>query len=275
MKKQERTDLSQLILSSDIATPDSFGPSLHEQIRRDISSNKQLVSSILGRTFMDASVADVNLSTELKPGPRGHQSLQIRSNLSKIFAISAQKEHEILTDLYSKIGNLNLELAKVSVFNALSAFDESDAYLLFGKLHGIIAPLNPRISQDALTRVLALTDIPLALECKRVDVQRLLQIRGSPECVEFRAWLSCVDQISDKDLFRLLTGFKARATYFLASAPGKAVRFAVNTGLGVLPGVSMVVPVVEGFVDTFLLEKLLPSSGILTFVKGSIPSVLV
>lgn len=275
LKVKDRKDLADLLMKIDISAPEGFGRALHKQISTDLSTNKPLLNASLQETLPGGLINNLNLEVQGTPGFQGHEAIRISSNLGQILKVTPEQEHDILANLYAKIGNLNLELAHIELYDAIPAFSESDAPLLFGKLHGLIAPQNPKITQDAFFRVLDFTSIPAALDSRRVDVRQLLSIRKTPECREFRSWLSSVDQINDADLQRMIIGVKARATAFLASTPGKAVRFAVNTGIGLIPGVSWIVPTIQGVVDTFLVDKLLPSSGILTFINRSIPSVFV
>jgi hypothetical protein len=123
-------------------------------------------------------------------------------------------------------------------------------------------------------RVLEMTGIPELLASGKIDIKKLLVIRESNECREFRAWLSNTDRFNDAELKKLLTGVRARAASFIASPSGKAVRLVVNAGLGLVPGYGTVTSLVEGAVDTFLLDKLLPSSGVLSFLSQSIPSII-
>jgi hypothetical protein len=47
----------------------------------------------------------------------------------------------------------------------------------------------------------------------------------------------------------------------------------VNAALGLIPGYGTAASIGEGALDMFLLEKMLPSSGVLTFLNHSMPSI--
>jgi hypothetical protein len=119
------------------------------------------------------------------------------------------------------------------------------------------------------------TDLPEFIESRRIDVAKLLEIRDTAECREFRYWLPTTDSIDDAKLKEIIGGFRARAASFIASGSGKAIRLAVNTGLGLIPGYGTLVAAGEGIVDAFLLDQMLPSSGVLSFLNNIAPSVFV
>jgi len=153
--------------------------------------------------------------------------------------------------------------------------------LIPSPLSGHLRPVQTRpstfpcvqFSRATSLRVLELTDIPNLLVVGRIDVESFLKIKDSNECQAFRSWLTTTDKINDEQLKRLITGFRARAASLIASPSGKTLRFAANAALGLIPGYGMAISLAEGVVDTFLLDKLLPSSGVLSFLNNAIPSV--
>jgi hypothetical protein len=57
------------------------------------------------------------------------------------------------------------------------------------------------------------------------------------------------------------------------SGPEKALRWAVGTGIGLLPGVGAIAGAITGLADTFLAEKVLPTRGALTFLGTQYRSI--
>jgi len=55
--------------------------------------------------------------------------------------------------------------------------------------------------------------------------------------------------------------------------PGRAVRLLTTTGIGAIPGVGLVAGFAASIVDAFLLEKVLPRSGVVAFLSDLYPSV--
>lgn len=60
----------------------------------------------------------------------------------------------------------------------------------------------------------------------------------------------------------------------LQRTTGKAVRFLVSTGPGMIPVIGAIAGGVIGALDTFLLDGLLKPSGAISFVSSSYPSLL-
>ena len=58
-----------------------------------------------------------------------------------------------------------------------------------------------------------------------------------------------------------------------ASIPGRAVRFIVTTAIGLLGIFGIVAGPVSGAIDSFLVDKVLPKSGVWTFVNRLYPSI--
>ena len=269
LKKAAREELADFVKTKDIHLPNLFAQDLHRQVRRDLSTNRELVRACLNRRFTNKNLSSVNLSLESV----GNDVIRIETNLGTVFGLSGEEEHAELQRLCDAIRTINHTLSNMHIYEAISAFHPDDASLLFGKLAGIVAPLNPGLTQKSFLRVVQLTDIPQLIASRRIDVNKLLEVRRSSECAEFRAWLSTTDDICDVELKRLIRGFRARVSSFVSSTPGKIVRLAVNSGLGLLPGFGTISSLAEGAVDMFLLEKLLPSSGVLTFLNHSVPSI--
>ena len=267
-----RAELSELVLKKVLTPRPNFGTDLLAQVRVDLRSNTQFVRSILVKKHPELAgkFDGLNLSLEeMSPGVQ-----RISTNLSDLLDISPEQEHAMLTTAVNAVTSLNQLIANMQQYNAISVFEDGDASLLFGKVAGVVAQYDPRIEETSFLRVLELTDIPQLIASGKVEVKKLLDARESSECREFRAWLTSVDQLDDKELKRLLTGVRARAATFIVSPVGKVTRLAVNAALGLIPGYGTVTAVAEGVLDNFLLEKLLPSSGALSFLSHSIPSII-
>ena len=250
----------------------SYGADLLEQVRQDLRKNTKLVEAVLVQRFPErvSNLPGFKITLEeISPGVQ-----RFNTNLRELLGTSSEEEHVMLSESVSAISTLNQKLADMTEYQAISTLEESDVPLLFGKIAGIMAPYNPRLEESSFLRVLEIAGIPHLLDSGRIDVQKLLEIRSSGECREFRAWLTSADQIDDAKLKSLLTGFRARAGSLIASPAGKLVRFAVNVGLGLIPGYGSATALAEGVVDNFLLDKMLPSPGVLSFLSKSVPSII-
>jgi hypothetical protein len=198
------------------------------------------------------------------------RTFRIISDIPKIFRISEQDTHEILNQAISAVGHINHRIAEMEAYSAITGFAESDASLLFGKLAGIIKPFNPRATEEQFGRVATILDFPELVPGKRVGVERLLAARESPELAEFRDWLSKLDDLSDDQIREMLGGIRNRLGFFIRGGAGKTMRLAATTVIGLI---NPIVGVAAGALDTFVLERVLPSSGVFAFLTKSYPSL--
>ena len=163
----------------------------------------------------------------------------------------------------------------MAAYSAITGFLESEASLLFGKVAGIIAPLNPSIPEMQFKRVIELVDIPDFKLGQRIDVEKLMAIRESAECRDFRAWLSTLENVSDGDIRNMVTGVRNKLSSLADSTTGKAIRLAVTTGIGLIPGYGTLIGLTAGAIDSFLVDRIFPRSGILAFLAEQYPSLFV
>lgn len=169
--------------------------------------------------------------------------------------------------------NLNQRLAEMQAYSALTGFLESEAPLLFGKLAGIISPQNPTPAEEQFKRVIEVADVPDFKPGQKIDVQKLMKIRDSAECRDFRKWLSTAENISDDETRTQATGMRNKLASLASSAGGKVVRLAATTVIGNIPLAGLVLGPVAGAVDSFVVDKVLPQSGIFAFLTDIYPSL--
>jgi hypothetical protein len=265
LSNAKREDLDQLVRSKLVRPSPSYGTNLLAQIRKDLTSNTDLLKNLLCNRNSHISSQNLSLIVHDLGGMQ-----RFESNLQTMLGITEEQEHQIFAEVLTGVSNLNQRIADMDEYSAISHFEEGEAPLLFGKIHTVVAQINPKFDEQAFLRVIAVTEIPELIANRRINVEELLKIRAADECREFRSWLSTTDRIDDAKLKHLLTGFRAKAASFIASNSGKTLRLAVNTALGFagpLPAL------IEGAADTFLLDKMLPSSGVLTFLNHSMPSI--
>jgi hypothetical protein len=268
LSNSRREVLGEMVSKKLLQQSTSYGNALLKQVKFDLLHNAELIKTLLLRQVNEL---DVNLLKVTVEDLGGIQRFE--TNLKTLLGVNAEREHDLLANAIKATANINQRLADMAECQAISNFEDSEAPILFGKIHGIVSQLNPSIIEKPFLRVITFTDIPQMLTTKKIDVDELLKIRASSECKDFKNWMASTDTIDDKKLKNLINGFKSKAASFISSKPGKTVRLGVNTGLGLIPTVGSMAALFEGVVDTFLLDKLLPSSGVLTFLNKSIPSV--
>ena len=271
LSNANRAELSELVTKRVLKPGSDYGPNLLAQIRIDLRSNSKLISAILAKEHAELRGKEITVNLEeLKPGVQ-----RITTNIQQLIGVNSDVEHAMLEKAIIGVSKLNQIIANMKEYNALTLLEEGDVDALFGKVEGVVAPYNPKLEEDKFLRVLEFTEIPDLLNTGKIDTAKLLEIRESTECREFRGWLSSTDQLDDAQLNKLINGLRARAGAFIATPKGKAIRLAVSAGLGLIPPPhGPVIALAEGALDMFLLEKLLPAPGPLSFLTRTVPSIL-
>jgi hypothetical protein len=126
-------------------------------------------------------------------------------------------------------------------------------------------------SERQFSRVIALKGLPVPeYGSSVIDVSKLLKIRDSDECRAFKDLLSRSEAMSDNELRERLSGLGRRIRQAVNSRVGKAFKFVVSNGLGI---VHPVAGVAFSAVDAFLIERLIPKDSVLSFLSESYPSL--
>jgi hypothetical protein len=265
-----RENLAEMVRSKLVKLSPTYGEELLKQVRKDLTLNLEFTKTILCHRNPNVSLKDLKFKVHDLGGRQ-----EFETNLQPMLGLDIDQEHALLEEVIKGISNLDQRIAEMAEYNAISHFEDSEAPLLFGKIHSLVAQLNPKHDEQAFLRVIEIAQMPKLIGSCRISVEKLLAIRATDECREFRNWLSTTDGIDDMELRRLLRGFRAKAASFISSTPGRALRFGVNAGLGLIPGYGTIAALGEGIVDTFLLEKMLPSAGVLTFLNHTMPSIFI
>ncbi|MGA8937631.1 MAG: hypothetical protein WB439_00560 [Acidobacteriaceae bacterium] len=269
LSNAHREQLSSFITQKLVRLSSLYSENLLAQVRKDLTTNMTLLKTVLVHKRPELNLGEITMKVHDLGGGRQ----RFETNLQDKLKITAEQEHALLAEVVTGTANINQRIATMAEYQAISEFEDTEAPLLFGKVHSVVQSINPKQDEHAFLRVIELTDIPKLISNRRIDVEMLMNIRNTGECREFRNWLSTTDHIEEDELKRLLMGFRAKAASFISSGPGKGVRFAVNTALGLIPGYGSAVAAGEGLVDTFLIDKILPSSGVISFLTNTVPSV--
>lgn len=199
----------------------------------------------------------------------------IVTNLTDELKLSADQAHEILKNSVCAVANLNQRLADMQAYSAITGFAQPEAPLLFGKFAGIVAPQNPEPVEEQFRRVITIANLPEPSQGSKIDVEALLKARESPECEAFRTWLSRLDDMSDSEIADMVGGIRSKIGTMIRTDFGKALRFAATTAAGLIPTVGLATGAGAGIIDTFLVERVFPSSGVLAFLADTYPSLFV
>jgi hypothetical protein len=153
---------------------------------------------------------------------------------------------------------------------------EGEWSVLGQRLDFLVSQLGPEAQEARIQRVISIEGLPDLDEAANegsLDVGRLLEVRESRECEVFRGWLRTLDEASDEEIRDHVQNVRRRLGSSIRSGRGRALRFLATAGLGAIPIAGPLVGAAGSAADAFLLEKLLPESGPVTFLGSLYPSI--
>ena len=256
------------ILPPPIEERKEWGPSSQYEILNNGKLVRASVDLVL-RTRCGLENVPYSFSVSRGESDTYHVSTDLGDRL-KIEGIEA---HRIIERGLIGVVALTQALGEMKAYSAISGFREDEIPLFRHKLDFLAETASSQKREDSFRRVIDIAELPtLPLEEGRINVEKLLKIRDSSEAREFRDWLNGVGDFTDKEIRDRVRSFRATLGFKSDGIIGKAMRFLMTTGLGFVPHAA--VPAVTlSFLDQFVLEKLLPKSGISAFVNELYPSV--
>ena len=202
--------------------------------------------------------------------------VHVNSNLSQVYGLETNSIHQVFERALLAIGGLNKRIETMRSFSAVTGFRETELSIFEDKLDFIQNTISHSGKEKKLKEIISWPIFPnldIAIEEKKLKIDTLLRIRESPECLEFRTWLWNCNKMEIKELKDRIDSLSAQLSLKLSSRSSKAMRWLTTTGVGMIPGVGIVAGPVLGLLDSFLVEKLLPKSGVLTFLGKQYPTI--
>lgn len=268
--------LKKLVLSRFVNPPKDFETNVLAQIKSELRGKspgiKSAVRLRLPRVHPQARVSDFDLEFEEVPnvGFRAHADLASRAG------ISDQEAHGVLQAAFAGLANLDHRVGEMRGYEALSGFSEEEIAVFTDKCDFLMKEMNPQLLERSFERVLEIVGFPdpVVDSSTRVgQISKLLKVRQTDECKEFRAWLSTVHNASDAEIRERVTGVRAKVAEFLHSSSGRTVRVLTAAGIGLIPHFGIPAGLAVGFGDAFLIDKILPHSGVVSFLSNLYPSI--
>jgi hypothetical protein len=272
LKNAPRAALEEVILTKLIRPPVEYRNQLLTQSESDLRANTPALATAITqqlRTQLGGATRHFKLSVE----ETQNRVFHVATDLSEVFGISAEKAHDIVQSGVFAVCNLNQRIADMAAYSAITGFAESEAPLLFHKFANIIGPLNPKPAEEQFARIVTIANLPEFMPGKKVDVGLLLKARESPECREFRAYIAGLDDISDQQIAEMIRGVRSRVAFMMQSNLGRVLRLAATTAIGFIPVIGAIGGAITGTLDSFLIDRIFPNSGVVAFLTKTYPSL--
>jgi hypothetical protein len=265
--------LKRAIAQKVVRLPDDIAGRVATQATADVLNKQHLVRRSVGMTFqrmMNAAAPEFSISIHAID----EEDIRVETDLTQ--RLNVEVVHKIVEGGLLAVGGLSCRFAEMHAYSALSGFSENDLPLIDEQLKFLLCGMSPDAKEEQLRRVVELAGFPNFadnISDKPINVERLLEIRESAECREFREWLPTIENASDAEIRDRIGSLRARLGNAVQSRSGKVVRFLTTTGIGSIPTIGPIAGAAAGFIDTFLLERLLPKSGIVAFISDQYPSI--
>jgi hypothetical protein len=246
-----------------------WGPSSQFEILNNVKLVRASIDLVL-RTRL--GLENVPYSFSVSRGDS--DTYQVSTDLSERLRIEDIEAHRFIERGLIGVAALTQALGEMKAYSAISGFREDEIPLFRYKLDFLAETASSQKREDNFRRVIDIAELPTLLaEAGRINVEKLLKIRDSSEAREFRDWLGGeVGDLTDREIRDRVCGFRATLGLKSGNTIGKAMRFLITTVVGLVP--HAIVPAVAlSFLDQFVLEKILPKSGISAFVNELYPSL--
>jgi len=274
--KRTSQKVRQAIVASLVPLPEQPGMKTFEQFGVDVASN----SPTLRRATVLALAKQVGEPVEpdafaLRVEQVNEDVYVAESDIGKRFGLDEEETHRVVERGLLGAASVDKRLEEMEFYRAVMGFIEDEIPVFEAKLSFLAVQLDPERQEERFDRVVTLAGMPdVSVEAARgIDVERLLEVRSSEECREFRQWLRTLDATTDEEIAERFGSIRERVSSAVHSEAGKAVRFAATTGVGLIPVIGPIAGIVLGALDQFAMEKLMPEPGPIAFLGRSYPSV--
>lgn len=277
ISSKEKKALKRAILPVLVEFPPDGGLPILQQLKCDIVNNNELVKAMIESVLRK----DIGLSTTASGFSTtveqiDEQDFRVETDLGNRLGLSPEQAHKVVERALLGIGGLNQRIHEMKTYRAIAAFSDDDAPLFGAKLQFLARAIDPSVREKRFERVREVAGLPdLSVDSRsiHVDAEKLLAVRQTRECREFKAWLQDIDSLSDADLRDVITGLKAKLGTLVNLPSVRGLRFLATSGVSMVPGLGGVLGTVVGAIDTFLVERILPYSGPSAFIERMYPSI--
>ena len=228
--------LKQELLRHIVAIPEGLGRGAVRQLNLDLTDNRDVARASLAQTLVQAGHT-VNMSQlRIELEPIGNDGYRATTNLSSL-GIESNEEHSLVERALLGVGGLSLRLEQMQSFQAISGFRDEELPIFDSKVQFLASQLTAEDQAARFQRVVTLAGLPDPTEAliagQSIDIEKLLKVRSSDECRDFRLWLRTLDQETDKDIEDRVNSLKAKVSEAFQSKTGRAIRFGSGSRFGI------------------------------------------
>lgn len=233
---------------------------------------KALVIALKNQLGILANYQEIKLDVKYENDHDFHAS----TNIQKLFNLDILSTHKIVETACLAIAKRNDRIEQMKMYSALSGFNDIDIPIFGDKLAFLASVITPDMDEKRFQRVVELNGLPQINNDSnvRLDSKKLIKLRESPEALEFRHWLTTIDFMSDAEILKQVNSLSKIIGRIIGGETGKAIRFLLTNGAGFIPPpIGSIISMPLSVLDTFVIDKIFPRSGIAAFIGDMYPSL--
>lgn len=259
-RERLRAEVTKLL----VAVPENFGLQAYTTAKDELERNsrsvtlaaemalRQRVPSEIGFDFLKFRVHRMNES-----------DFRVETNIRDIYGWPVEDVHALGLEALFGIGHVNAILETMRTFDGVSGVREGELPLLAERLDFLAERLSPNAEANRFTRTLNVLGLPSADSHSTIDADKLLRARNSREFAQFREWLQTTDSMTDdgiRDAYHPIADKVKEAT---RGNTMKALRWVIT---GIAGAIAPPAGLGLGVLDTFVVDKVLPTPGPTAFL---------
>jgi hypothetical protein len=268
LTKKQAKRLRQLVGSRIVSNPEEAVRLAQEQITRDFKASPPILKVSVSRALKRQCKIDLDPAQfELRLERLSERDWRAETDLGRLTKLTTKQVHDVVGQGLSAASTLNVRLALMREFTALTGFQAADLPLFEEKLEFLARDLDPGLQNERFDRVreiVGMPDVSGDAAVHDVDMAKLIEITAGPEVREFRGWLRSSDSLTDKELADLVHPVRDTLGKAIRGSAAKAVRLATSTVVGVvLPPAGIGLSVL----DAFVVDTVMPAPGPTAFLS--------
>lgn len=261
--------LKRLIGAAIMPLPAVIRSELFPAFRSELLNNTNLVRKSI-ELAIDSKMGTNDSSFFLELHQEKDDTFRVHTDIVQRLNISEMEAHKFIEVGIMGVAGLSQSIGEMKAYSALSGFRDEELPLFRHKLDFMAERLSSQSRERSFQRVIDIAGLPeLANGEGTINIENLLKIRESGEAREFRDWLGSIGGCSDNEIIERVASLRNLAGLRMSSQTGKALRFLATSAAGLFPPLGFPL----GVFDQFILDKILPRSGITAFVNDLYPSI--
>ena len=272
LQRKQAIKLKSAIVSAIRPLPESLRPQLFPVFREDLLHNRNLLRTSVSMA-VHTRLGESDIPFSLDVHQEDAETFRVETDLPQRAKLSELEAHKIIEKGIMAIAGLTQTIGEMKAYSAVSGFRDADLPLFRYKLDFLANAASSETRESNFQRVIDIAGFPDLLAGRdSINIERLLKIRDSSEAREFRDWLGGIGEATEEEIKDRIAGLRAKVGVKIGSEGGKKMRFLATTALGLIPPATVPAIALSIF-DQFVLDKLLPRSGIAAFVNELYPSI--